>query len=109
MAGERVPLQTEEECMPPVTLLVTLISSAGAPDSHLRTEILDDDQLLALFEERAAKAVAAAGPNDPRAREQGRRYMVGPRQYTMVQYSTEQYICSTVQYHVPVQYHTEHP
>jgi hypothetical protein len=50
---------------------------AGAPDSHLRTEILDEDQLLALFEERAAKAVASAGPNDPRAKEQGRRYMVG--------------------------------
>jgi hypothetical protein len=42
-----------------------------------RIEILDDDQLLALLEERARVAVEAAGPADPRASEQGRRLTVG--------------------------------
>jgi len=44
-----------------------------------RTAILDEDELLELFESRARQAIASAGPDDPRGKEPNRRYMVGGR------------------------------
>jgi hypothetical protein len=41
-----------------------------------RTALLDEDELLELFESRARQAVASSGPDDPRSKEPNRRFMV---------------------------------
>ncbi len=43
------------------------------------TRVLDDDELLERLEDAAREAVAAAGADDPRAAELGRRLMVSAR------------------------------
>lgn len=46
-------------------------------ESDARTRILDRDTLIELLEQRAIKALKAAGPEDPRNQEAGRRRVVG--------------------------------
>uniref|UniRef100_A0A7S3R0I0 G domain-containing protein n=1 Tax=Dunaliella tertiolecta TaxID=3047 RepID=A0A7S3R0I0_DUNTE len=55
--------------------------AAAKDDSEMlratRTAILDEDELLELFESRARQAIQSAGPDDPRAKEPNRRFMIG--------------------------------